>query len=142
MGAITLLLAASQEPDIKAIVVDSAYPDIIPILQREIPKQAGLPSFLTPGALLADRLLYGIDWYDVKPGDVVASLAPRPLFSFRAPAINTIHRTILESWCMMPKRRRTPRCNHGSFRVPGTRSPTTWRARCTSSAWSPSTTRR
>ena len=80
MGAITLLLAAARESDIKAIVVDSAYPDIIPILQREIPKQAGLPAFLTPGALLADRLLYGIDWYDVKPGDVVASLAPRPLF--------------------------------------------------------------
>jgi pimeloyl-ACP methyl ester carboxylesterase len=80
MGAITLLLAAAQAPDIKAIVVDSAYPDIIPILEREIPKQSGLPSFLTPGALVADRLLYGIDWYSVRPGDVVASLAPRPLF--------------------------------------------------------------
>jgi pimeloyl-ACP methyl ester carboxylesterase len=80
MGGITLLLAAAHEPAIKALVADSAYPDIAPILEREIPKQGGLPAFFTPGALAAARALYGIDFYNVKPGDVVASLAPRPLF--------------------------------------------------------------
>ena len=86
MGAITLLLAAAQEPAIKAIVADSAYPDIAPILEREIPKQSGLPDFFTPGALAAARVLYGIDFYQVKPGDVVAGLAPRPLLFIQGAA--------------------------------------------------------
>lgn len=80
MGGITMLLAAATEPAIKAIVADSAYPDITPILEREIPKHSGLPSFFTPGALAAVRAVYGIDYYAVKPGEIVASLAPRPLF--------------------------------------------------------------
>lgn len=86
MGAIVLLLAAAKEPAIEAIVADSAYPDVLPILQREIPKQGGVPSFLTPGALAAVRALYGIDFSNVKPGNVVASLAPRPLLFIQGAA--------------------------------------------------------
>src|SRR5258708_11597732 len=56
MGAATLLLAASQEPDIHAVVSDSAYADIIPILEREVPNGGHLPSLFTPGTLIAARL--------------------------------------------------------------------------------------
>jgi len=80
MGAATLLLAAAREPAIKAIISDCAYSDIIPILQREIAGRSGLPPAFTPGVLLALRALYGADYYAVRPVDVVASLAPRPLF--------------------------------------------------------------
>ncbi|WIG59111.1 MAG: hypothetical protein OJF49_001858 [Ktedonobacterales bacterium] len=80
MGANSLLLAAAQESRIAAIVADSAYPAISPILEREIPKVGGLPSFMSPGVLLASRAIYGIDFYGIRPGDVVASLAPRPVF--------------------------------------------------------------
>ena len=86
MGAITLLLAAAHDPAIQAIVADSAYPDVLPIFQREIPKEGGVPAFLTPGALAAVRALYGIDFYHDKPGDVVASLAPRPLLFIQGAA--------------------------------------------------------
>ncbi len=79
MGAATLLLAAAVEPALAAIVSDSAYTDIAPLLEREIPKQSGLPSFLAPGAMLAGRALYGVDYYDVRPVDAVARIAPRPL---------------------------------------------------------------
>lgn len=80
MGAATLLLAAAREPAIQAVVSDSAYADIIPILQHEIPKQGHVSPVFTPGALLAIRVLYGIDFAAVRPVDVVAGLAPRPLF--------------------------------------------------------------
>lgn len=80
MGAATLLLAAAQEPAIQAVVSDAAFADAAPILEREIPKGSGLPAFVTPWALLAARVLYGIDFYDIRPVDVVARLAPRPLF--------------------------------------------------------------
>lgn len=33
-----------------------------------------------PGAFVATRVLYGIDYYAVRPVDVVARLAPRPVF--------------------------------------------------------------
>jgi fermentation-respiration switch protein FrsA (DUF1100 family) len=80
MGAASLLLAAAREPALRAIVSDSAYAEIISVLQRQIPQVSGFPAFFTPGALLAARAMYGVDYYAVRPVDVVASLAPRPLF--------------------------------------------------------------
>jgi pimeloyl-ACP methyl ester carboxylesterase len=79
MGANALLLAAGHEPAIAAIVADSAYPDIAPILEREIPK-GGVPAPFTPGGLLATRALYGIDFYNTRPIDALAQIAPRPIF--------------------------------------------------------------
>jgi uncharacterized protein len=80
MGAATLLFAAAQEPIIRAVVSDSAYADIIPILQREIPKGSGLPAAFNPGALTAVNALYGINFSAVRPVDVVPQIAPRPIF--------------------------------------------------------------
>ena len=80
MGAATLLMATAQEPAIRAVVSDSAYADIIPILEREVPKGGHLPPSFTPGALIAANVLYGMDFYAVRPVDIVASIAPRPLF--------------------------------------------------------------
>lgn len=84
MGGVSMLLAAAQEPAIQAVVADSAYPDMAPILEREIPRVGHLPAFFTPGVLLAARALYGINFYDIRPVDVVSSLAPRPLFLIQA----------------------------------------------------------
>jgi len=80
MGAATLLLAAAQESALRAIVADSAYADIRPILDRELPKHSRLPRAFIPGILLAARALYGIDFQGIRPVDVVARIAPRPLF--------------------------------------------------------------
>lgn len=80
MGAATLLMAAAQEPAIRAIVSDCAYADIIPILEREVPNGSHLPALFTPGTLFAARVLYGIDFYAVRPVDTIASIAPRPIF--------------------------------------------------------------
>ena len=79
MGAATLLMATAQEPAIRAVVSDFAYADIIPILEREVPKGGHLPPLFTPGGLFATRVLYGMDFYSVRPVDIVASIAPRPM---------------------------------------------------------------
>ncbi|HEX9069410.1 MAG TPA: alpha/beta fold hydrolase, partial [Ktedonobacterales bacterium] len=78
MGGATLLLAAAHEPALAALVSDSAYSDIIPILEREVPLRGHVPDALTPGGLLAVRELYGYDFYSVRPVDVVGTLN-RPL---------------------------------------------------------------
>jgi fermentation-respiration switch protein FrsA (DUF1100 family) len=80
MGGSALILAAAHEPTISAIVADSTAADYLPILEREVPKGDHLPPLFTPGALLAARAIYGMDFYAVRPVDVVAQLAPRPLF--------------------------------------------------------------
>jgi uncharacterized protein len=80
LGGVAIMLAAAQEPAIQALTVDSSYPDMAPIVEREIPKGSGLPPAFTPGILLADRLLYGIDFYAIRPEDVLGRIAPRPIF--------------------------------------------------------------
>ncbi|HEX9037470.1 MAG TPA: alpha/beta fold hydrolase [Ktedonobacterales bacterium] len=80
MGGATMLFAASREPAIRAVVSDCAYADVLPILEREIPKRGGVPPLFTPGALLAAHALYGSDYYAVRPVDVIARIAPRPVF--------------------------------------------------------------
>jgi uncharacterized protein len=80
MGASTLLLAAAQDTAIRAVIADSAYADILPVLEREIPRRGRLPAVFTPGIVLAAWALYGIDFRSIRPVDVVARIAPRPLF--------------------------------------------------------------
>ncbi len=76
MGGATMLLAAAQEPAIRGVVADSAYAAFVPLLERN----ALMPAPIIPGVLLAMQMLYGINFNAVRPVDVVASIAPRPLF--------------------------------------------------------------
>src|SRR6266550_3702267 len=78
LGAASLIMAAVQEPAIRAIVSDCAFADIIPILERVVPKGGHLPPMFTPGTLLATRALFGVNFYADRPVDYVAQIAPRP----------------------------------------------------------------
>lgn len=79
-GAAALLLAAAQEPALSAIVSDSAYADFLPLAQRDIPARTHLSSRFTPGIMEAEQVMYGIDYTALKPVDVVARIAPRPIY--------------------------------------------------------------
>lgn len=79
-GANSVLLAAAQEPNIRAIVSDTAAAIAAPLLEEQVIAQGGIPAFFVPGGFVAARVLYGIDYYSVRPVDVVAKLAPRPIF--------------------------------------------------------------
>src|SRR3989440_6389511 len=85
MGASTLLLAASREPGIAAVVSDSAYAEVVPLLERELAKRSvaplgRVPGVFAPSALVMARLLYGVDFFAARPVATVARIAPRPLF--------------------------------------------------------------
>lgn len=79
MGANALLYAAASEPTIRAVAADSAYAEMLPTIQRELPLRSKLPRFFTPGILLAARRLFGVNIAAVRPMDAVAAIAPRPL---------------------------------------------------------------
>jgi len=79
MGASALLYAAATEPAIRAVISDSAYDEMAPTVERELPLRSKLPRFFTPGILRAARILYQLDVAAVRPVEVVAAIAPRPL---------------------------------------------------------------
>jgi fermentation-respiration switch protein FrsA (DUF1100 family) len=84
MGAATLLIASANEPSIKAVVSDSAYAEIVPLIERDLSRYqvaviGSVPWVFAPSALVMARLLYGVDYFAVRPVDSVAGVAPRPL---------------------------------------------------------------
>jgi uncharacterized protein len=82
MGAATVLLAAAREPAIRAIVSDSGFAALVPVLQSD----PHYPGPFIPSVLLTVRVLYGVNYYAVRPVDVVASIAPRPIFFIQGSA--------------------------------------------------------
>ncbi len=82
MGAAAVILAAAREPAIKAVVSDSGFAAIVPLLKSN----AHIPGVFIPSVLLAVRILYGVDFYATRPVDVVVRIAPRPIFFIQGTA--------------------------------------------------------
>jgi uncharacterized protein len=117
MGAATLMMAAAQEPVIRAVVSDCAYADIIPILEREIPKGSHLPLMFTPGGLFATRVLYGMDFYSVRPEDIVANIAPRPILFIHGTSDTFVPPSNMDA--LAAAARTAPNANVQTWLVPG-----------------------
>ena len=84
MGAASSIGAAAEEPAIGALVADSAYATLMPVLEQEFPKVSGLPPALLPGAMLMGRLVVGEDLAASRPVDEIGRIAPRPLLIVHA----------------------------------------------------------
>jgi fermentation-respiration switch protein FrsA (DUF1100 family) len=69
------LLAAADEPTVRAVAEDSGYADLGDLLEDQVPKVSGLPTFFTPGMVLAVRGLIGVDLYSIRPVDAMPRLA-------------------------------------------------------------------
>lgn len=80
MGAATALLAAADEPMLRALVVDSPFADFAEMIERQYRKlSGGLPGWLLPGALLIGRWLSGAQLRRVCPLRAAAALRERPV---------------------------------------------------------------
>jgi uncharacterized protein len=121
LGGAALLLAAAREPAIRALVCDSAFADILPILERDIPVDGHLPAFFTPGGLLAAHLLYGVDYYHTRPLDVIAAIAPRPLLLIQGADDDRTHRDTppSEMFALAAAARAAPDASVQTWLVPG-----------------------
>jgi pimeloyl-ACP methyl ester carboxylesterase len=75
-GAATSLLAAAEGPDIAAVVADSAFSGIRPLLDREV-QLRGYPPIFAPGIDLVGSQLYGVDLDQIAPVARVGKIAPR-----------------------------------------------------------------
>jgi pimeloyl-ACP methyl ester carboxylesterase len=87
-GGTAMIYAMAREPAMRTLVVDSTEAEWMPIIEREYPLRGAerfpflgpLMPGLLPGAFTAEALIYGVNQYANRPVDVVARLAPRPLF--------------------------------------------------------------
>ncbi len=81
MGAVVSLLGAAGEPGVEALVLDSPFSDLRPLLIENVRRRARLPGrpFVWLAGLMF-RLRTGSRLADCSPIAVLSSLEPRPLF--------------------------------------------------------------
>ena len=79
LGAGSSIGATANDADIGALVEDSGYAAIYPIIQKEWGKASGLPDFMLPGTVIMGKVLYGYNIADARPVDDIQHIAPRPV---------------------------------------------------------------
>jgi pimeloyl-ACP methyl ester carboxylesterase len=80
LGAVTSLLAAAEDNEINAVVIDSAFADLNDIIEPEFAKRTHAPKFFLHPILFMVKLMYGVDFTAIRPVAVVSQIAPRPIF--------------------------------------------------------------
>jgi fermentation-respiration switch protein FrsA (DUF1100 family) len=92
MGGATSLLAAPDEPLVRAVAEDSAYAQLNDLLDTQVPKASGLPGIFTPGMVFMARPLLGMDLHAVRPVEALPRLAARgvPLLVIHGEADSTV----------------------------------------------------
>jgi uncharacterized protein len=75
LGAAASIGAAADDPDIGALVADSAYPAIYPVIQRAWSGVSHLPDAFLPGMRLMHRLIFGYDIASSRPVDEIGKIA-------------------------------------------------------------------
>jgi len=81
MGGATSLLVAATDPDVQAVISDSAFADLYPFLQENLPHWSRLPSFpFTPLILGIEPALTGANPRLADPIDAVPKIAAPILF--------------------------------------------------------------
>ncbi len=78
LGGGAVNFAAAEEPAIGAVVTDSTFTDMNPIIDALWQEETGLPNFFLPGVFLMHRIIFGFDLQDAVPVDAVREMAARP----------------------------------------------------------------
>ena len=78
LGGATALLAAAEEPAIKAVVADSSFADVHDLIAQETARATVFPQWIVPvfipGMKVMSRVLYGIDVGAVVPEKAAGTL--------------------------------------------------------------------
>lgn len=85
MGAATVIQAAAQQPNISAVVADSAFPAISEMVSRVSPFAP-----LTPFIQFFAEQASGVSAAQLRPIDVINKISPRPIFVIQGQADGTI----------------------------------------------------
>ena len=115
MGGGASIGAAAEEEAIGALIVDSTYADILPLIEQEWTAESGLPNlFITPTRWM-NRLMYGYDIGKSKPASEIGEIAPRPVLIIHCkndPLIPFSHAETLAEAAPTADTWFLPECNH------------------------------
>lgn len=78
MGASTAILAAAEDPRVRALVLDSPFMSTAGVVAANYERRR-VPTALVPLASVASRLRYGYSFEDVRPIDAMPALSDRPV---------------------------------------------------------------
>jgi fermentation-respiration switch protein FrsA (DUF1100 family) len=90
VGAVTTLMATAGNDDIDAVVADSSFADLEDMMGPEFSKRTRFPRFFLPPLLFMVKIMYGVDFSAIKPVEVVAEIAPRPVFFIHGELDDTV----------------------------------------------------
>jgi uncharacterized protein len=79
LGAASSVGAAAESTDIGAVVTDSGFSELSPLVYAGWEQESGLPLLFIPATRLMARLMYGIDVFDARPVAELEAISPRPL---------------------------------------------------------------
>jgi pimeloyl-ACP methyl ester carboxylesterase len=79
MGGGAATGATSEEIAIGALVLESAFADLNPLIEEQWENESGMPKFVLPGVLAMNQLIYGYGLSDVQPVKEILKVPPRPI---------------------------------------------------------------
>src|ERR1700687_1503000 len=91
LGAGSAIMTVALDPAIGPVVTDSAYADAYTVVSEVGQNYTGLPSWFTPGIVLAGKTFFGLDVASVKPVDVVRSHPERAWLFIQCTADPTVY---------------------------------------------------
>jgi uncharacterized protein len=90
MGGVTAILAMAELPQVKALIIDTAYTSLIDVINDGVRNIIGTPFGLGDVIMFMTNVLTGENLYAVRPVDVIAAIAPRPIYMMHGTADPTI----------------------------------------------------
>lgn len=79
LGGSAVIGAAAEEKAIGAVIVDSTFADLNPLVELQWEEESGMPMFLLPGVYVMTQVMYGYNIQDVKPVNEIVNIPPRPI---------------------------------------------------------------
>jgi dipeptidyl aminopeptidase/acylaminoacyl peptidase len=79
MGAASAIRATAEDSYIGALVIDSAFAKVYPIIQTHWQSDSGLPNIFLPSTMMFGHLLTGYDLTSSQPVTQIAQISPRPI---------------------------------------------------------------
>lgn len=91
LGGGATIAAASEETAIGALVVESTFSELYPLILEQWESESGLPNYFLPGVFLMNRIIYGYDLASIRPVDQIVQVAPRPVFIMHCTADDLVN---------------------------------------------------
>jgi fermentation-respiration switch protein FrsA (DUF1100 family) len=91
LGGGSAIMTVGLDPTIGPVVTDSAYADGYTVVSEVGQNYTGLPSWFTPGIVLAGRIFFGLDVASVRPAEVVRAHPERAWLFIQCDADKTVY---------------------------------------------------